>query len=88
MSKSTKHIWNCIHCGHPQEITIWQSVNVSLSPGLKGKLLNGDLMRVRCVRCGTETELAYALLYHDQDRRFMVWYVVPTRDGIITICAS
>lgn len=62
----------CPECGHSQEFLIWPSLNVSLDPEEKPRLLNGELHRFTCGKCSAQTQVAYPLLYHDMDRKLMI----------------
>lgn len=80
MSKSAVTTFSCPRCTRSSQLTIWQSVNVSLDPELKNKLLSGELLLFVCPYCSYHQEVAYSLLYHDQNKKFMVWYI-PADDS-------
>jgi hypothetical protein len=65
----------CPRCGHSQDFLIWPSLNVSLDPDQKPRLLSGELHRFTCGKCASQTEVAYPLLYHDMKRKIMVHYL-------------
>jgi hypothetical protein len=65
----------CPNCGAKQPATIWSSVNVTLDPELRQRLLERDLTSFHCGDCGHSAELAYDMLYHDMTRRILVWLV-------------
>ena len=65
----------CPQCGHSQDFPTWPSLNVSLDPDEKPRLLSGELHRFTCERCSAQTEVSYPLLYHDMDRKLMVHYL-------------
>lgn len=70
---------DCPECGKKQKVTIWRTINVTLDPGLKKKLLEGHINHFECRSCGTRAWLGgQFLLYHDMDRRFMVYCCPPT----------
>jgi len=64
---------------------VWESVNVSLDPELKRKLMSGELTRFTCDACGHTADVVYSILYHDMEKQLMVWMVpsgeVPQDDG-------
>jgi len=80
MSSSTTRKFNCPGCSQSSEVTIWESINVGLDPELKQKVLDGTLFSFECPVCGHKESLVYATLYHDQERRFMTWWM-PSVDG-------
>lgn len=72
MSLSEKIQVTCPKCLHAQEFENWQSVNVTVNPELRARVLSGDLFTLTCAKCGEETTIQKALLYNDMERRFMV----------------
>ena len=72
---STQKIY-CPKCSNCQEFEIWESVNVTLDPKLKEKVLNRNLMTFECDKCGYKAEGVYPLLYHDMDKKLII-YLVP-----------
>jgi hypothetical protein len=54
-------------------MTVWNSINVTLDPSLRDRLIDGSLSRFVCGRCGAEAEVNHDLLYHDMERRLMIF---------------
>lgn len=81
MSRAVEESIRCPSCGNEQPFVLWQSLNVTLDPEKKQELLEGRLTRFTCGKCGQYTEVVYRLLYHDMERRLMVWLVPPDPDG-------
>ncbi|MEG0291464.1 MAG: CpXC domain-containing protein [Anaerovoracaceae bacterium] len=73
MSKKVKQEVSCPNCGHKQNIEIWESVNVSLTPELKERILSHDFFVFECSECGNKMPLAYDCLYNDIKKHAMVW---------------
>ena len=74
MSKSHVEKINCKHCGKEIELTIWDSVNATLDPDLREKLIvRGDFYEYKCPHCGMVETNTYPILYHDMERKFMVY---------------
>jgi CpXC motif protein len=69
----------CPLCAQVFSATIWQSVNVTLSPELKAQILDGTLNEPRCPRCGCAVARSEPLLYHDMEKGLM-FYVIPIAD--------
>jgi hypothetical protein len=65
----------CPNCGHHQNATMWASVNVTQNPELRNRILERDLTAFHCEECAYSAELAYDMLYHDMERRLLVWLV-------------
>jgi hypothetical protein len=80
MSERVDTTYTCPECGEISELSMWKSINVTLNPELKPKLLDGSLLTFICPLCDCNQGVAYPLLYHDQDKRFMVW-LMPETDG-------
>jgi hypothetical protein len=80
MSLSTEQKITCPKCGREQAFTLWESVNVTLDPSLKQRVLQRDLNRFVCAGCGHQAAIASNLLYHDMERKVMLW-LVPQTDG-------
>lgn len=63
----------CQGCGVTQPFVAWESLNVTLDPEEKRKLLSGDLNRFICEKCGWSGTVIYPLLYHDMAKELMLW---------------
>lgn len=63
----------CSDCGSTQPFTTWQTLNAQLNPDAKEALMQGELTRLTCTKCGSATDVVYPLLYHDSDRKLMIW---------------
>jgi len=68
----------CPKCKASGEAAIYSSVNVTLDPGLKERLINMDLFKFRCPNCENITVLRYGFLYHDMDKR--LWIELTSAD--------
>ena len=73
MSLPTETQVTCPHCGNEVSITHWQTVNATLHPALRRRVLNGSIIRHHCPTCNQGFGVKGPLLYHDVKRRFMVW---------------
>lgn len=74
MSRCVMVAVTCPKCAHAFEAPVWGSVNVTLDPELKEKVLSGELWLCVCPACGYSDRLDWGTLYHDQEQRFMVLY--------------
>jgi hypothetical protein len=72
MSFSNEITITCPACQHPQAFTAWQSINVTLDPELKEKLLDRSLATFHCEKCDHTAGVNQGLLYHDMDRHVMI----------------
>ena len=73
MSKCETIRGKCPTCFLEQDITIWGSVNTSLNPELKPKVLSQDILRLKCSACNGILMLGYPLLYNDMAKQLMIW---------------
>ena len=64
---------NCPKCDNSQDFEIWNSINVSLDPRLKERVLNRSVLTFECEKCGYKEEGIYPLLYHDMDKKLMLF---------------
>jgi len=71
----------CPRCNAESAFTVWQSLNVTLNPNEKQSLMSGELLRFTCPGCGAVTQFVYPLLYHDMERRLMLWMIPDNADG-------
>ena len=67
----------CPKCGQDGQMTVWSSVNISLDPEMKEKILDQSLFRYTCNQCQHVSPVFFQCLYHDMETRTMVWMVEP-----------
>jgi hypothetical protein len=69
---------------------IWPTLNVSLDPEMKDRLLDQSIFRHACERCQHVAHVFFRMLYHDMDTHTMVWLVEPgaDTDGIQHVLSS
>ena len=77
MSTQTSKDVGCPHCGAAVKTEMWPGINAQDSPDLRGRLLDETLFDWTCPECGYRARLLYPCLYHDRDRKFMV-YLAPS----------
>lgn len=75
MSLTAKANGVCSKCGRTTEITIYKSINTADDPSLKEKVRNGSLFLWGCPHCGTVNLARYETLYHDPEKKLMLWLV-------------
>ena len=74
MSSISTKPFTCPKCGHKGEFKMYNSVNVTLNPKLKDRVLNGDIFDWTCPKCGESLSVRYNLLYHDMENKFQIYY--------------
>lgn len=75
MSLTAKANGVCSKCGQTTEITVYKSINTADNPELKEKVKNGALFLWVCPHCGTVNLARYETLYHDPQKKLMLWLV-------------
>ena len=73
MSIKTESIATCSRCGNRTGLTIYKSINISEDPALKEKVKDGSLFLWKCPSCGQTNLAKYDTLYHDPDKKLMIW---------------
>ena len=59
----------CPKCQKDSEFVMYDSVNVSLDPEDKEKIIDGSLFLFKCPECGAEVRIEYGVLYHESPFR-------------------
>jgi hypothetical protein len=80
MSKAVKLKLACPACGKSGEFVSWSSINATLDPHEKTRLLDRSLTQFTCAECGHQAQVIYPILYHDMTHSFMVW-MIPPQEG-------
>ena len=65
----------CPMCGELGKAEIYTSVNPTINPKLRSKVLDGELFSWTCPSCGYNARLTYPILYNDMKNRFMVYFI-------------
>ncbi|MCL5279992.1 MAG: CpXC domain-containing protein [Planctomycetes bacterium] len=77
MTLKVNKAFKCPKCGHEESVEVWDTLNVSVSPGDKELLFEGKINLFACSECGHHAFINKPLLYHDMERRFVVQYYPP-----------
>ena len=73
MSITAKANAACSKCGEKSEIAVYKSINISENPELKDKIRNGSMFIWKCPHCGQANLARYETLYHDPEKKVMIW---------------
>ncbi len=65
----------CTRCGAQNTIKIYKSINVADNPELKDRVKDGSLFLWECPHCCQLNLARYGTLYHDPEKKLMVWLV-------------
>lgn len=74
MSQCIKETVVCPKCKGEGEMEIWSSVNVSLDPELREKIMDDSLFLWTCPHCGEKIFVPFGTMYHDMTNRFMLFF--------------
>ncbi len=66
----------CPGCGAAVHTQMWPGVCAQGNPGLRESLLEESMFDWQCPECGYRAQFVYPCLYHDREKKFMV-YLVP-----------
>lgn len=69
----------CPKCKIEGEVTLYESVNVTVNPELLIKVKNRKINSFHCEKCSNKIEIMVPFLYHDMDKNLMAW-VYPEGD--------
>lgn len=72
MSKKIIKQIKCNECNTILDFEVYESVNVTLQPTLKEKVLNDSIYLLECSECGKKFYLSYPFLYNDMDSGYMI----------------
>ena len=86
MSKRKSVKITCPKCKKESDYQIWESINVQIDPDMKEKVLNGEAFLFKCPDCGEEVYVFYSVLYHDMQKKMMI-YLLPDDEKEIKAAA-
>lgn len=73
MSKSSYKEIHCPSCGMMQPITMQTSVTADENPEIRSRIMEENLFDFHCKECGYTSYFYYPCLYHDPNRKFLVY---------------
>lgn len=80
MSKAIGHSEACPQCGATMEFYHYASINVTIEPDLRERVLDDTINSQTCSNCGSVTRFVGDLLYHDMSRLFMVKFMAKASE--------
>lgn len=69
----------CPSCGTPQDVTLYDAINVDTEPHLKDALMHNQLNRVQCADCGLDFRVDLPMLYTDPKHNMLIHWI-PEND--------
>lgn len=80
MTKISMETVTCPKCGKEGSYKLYDSINVGVNPELKGMLYTDESPLIfTCPHCGEKFAVRYDFLYHDMDKKYMIWCVPSGR---------
>jgi hypothetical protein len=79
MSLPTPATISCPRCKRACTAVIWNTVNVTVDPALRQRVMDSSINTVTCANCKQKINVDTDLLYHDMDHTFLIWLVQPDR---------
>jgi len=73
MSRTQTVQLRCSRCGNLHETLVYGGINTAEDPELKAAVRDGSLFLWECPHCGTRNLAVGPLLYHDPDKKLMIW---------------
>jgi hypothetical protein len=70
----------CPNCGTAVRTEMWPGICAQEHPELRSHILDETFFDWTCPHCGYSAQFEYPCLYHDRERRFMI-YLAPTGSG-------
>lgn len=80
MSERLSYRIACPRCRHEQAVELYESINIKTDPALRDQLMANKLNAVTCANCEFGFRVDKALLYHDPDRRLLLYWI-PVSDA-------
>jgi hypothetical protein len=73
MSRADIKTIKCKECSNEFGIYVWGSINVTVDPELREKILKEEVNFGFCPKCGAPHKIISPFLYHDMDKKLLVW---------------
>lgn len=64
----------CPVCNKNSNFRIWKSINTTLNPEMKEKVMNREAFTFTCPNCGEMTNVVYGTLYHQMEDHIMIHF--------------
>lgn len=69
---------SCPSCGTPQDVTLYEAVNIQTDPELKDALMHNQLNRIKCTDCDLDFRVDLPVLYNDPEKKILIHWVPET----------
>jgi len=65
---------DCPKCRHSQQVVVWRTLNVDVSPEARKDFFDGKINVFACERCGNQAQIDIPFMYHDMRRQVCAQY--------------
>ncbi len=72
---------NCPKCKQDFQFKKWDSINVTINPEVKDRILQHDFFHGVCIHCEHSFQIIYPCLYHDTQQKLLI-YVLPNEASL------
>lgn len=69
---------SCPSCGTPQDVILYEAVNIRTDPELKDALMHNQLNRIKCADCELDFRVDLPVLYNDPEKNILIHWVPET----------
>lgn len=76
MPEMKEYAFTCAQCGKKQMVSVPESINAQSDAAEKQRLMDGTLFEFTC-SCGHRQKIDFPVLYHDPDKKVMMYHVRP-----------
>ena len=63
----------CPGCEERSDVGIWDSLNVTIDTDMYEAVRDGSVFAYECPKCGFKSRFVYPMLYHDMDKKQMIY---------------
>lgn len=71
---------SCPQCGAAVKTELWPGVDAIRNPELRTRVLSESMFDWNCPECGYAARFLYPFLYHDPERKFMIYLSLNDED--------
>ena len=86
MSMHHDEMIECPACHKKSSFRVWQSINTTINPEMRKKVLDGSAFIFTCKHCGEHTLVDYGCIYHLMKDSIMIAYMVS--DSMSTMASD
>lgn len=73
LTETIKKEQRCFRCGRVRQITMYPTIVADEAPEIKKTILDEKIFDFTCSSCGFNVDYVYPMLYHDRDKKLMIY---------------